>query len=128
MGNIQGRPCMSQSQSALLKPSSTASITMRAAVLQCLLEAALIQANIYAWRGQVVDSRTEKACLTDQGSCGCCLMQQQIQRMKMFFNTSLTELEQELTKTKNILNNIRISLRTFNPSEAIILHQHQHER
>ncbi|KAI4815581.1 hypothetical protein KUCAC02_005722 [Chaenocephalus aceratus] len=38
------------------------------------------------------------------------VMQQQIQRMKMFFNTSLTELEQELTKTKNILNDIRVSI------------------
>lgn len=34
-------------------------------------------------------------------------MQQQIHRMKMFFNTSLAELETELTKTKNILNNVR---------------------
>lgn len=34
-------------------------------------------------------------------------MQQQIHRMKMFFNASLTELEKELTKTKNILNNVR---------------------
>ncbi|XP_033952802.1 cerebellin 20 [Pseudochaenichthys georgianus] len=65
---------------------------------------------MYAWRGQVVDSKTENAGLTDQGSCGCYVMQQQIQRMKMFFNTSLTELEQELTKTKNILNDIRVSI------------------
>lgn len=46
-------------------------------------------------------------CLADQSSCGCCLMQQQIHRIKTFFNTSLTELEQQLTKTKNILNNVR---------------------
>lgn len=46
-------------------------------------------------------------CLTDQASCGCCLMQQQIHRMKMFFNMSLTELETELEKTKAILNNVR---------------------
>lgn len=34
-------------------------------------------------------------------------MQQQIHRMKLFFNTSITELERELTKTRNILNNVR---------------------
>ncbi|KAK5868477.1 hypothetical protein PBY51_009487 [Eleginops maclovinus] len=71
---------------------------------------------MYAWRGQVADSETENACLIDQGSCGCCLMQQQIQRMKTFFNTSLTELEQELTKTKNVLNNIRASRSAFSVS------------
>ena len=46
-------------------------------------------------------------CLTDPASCGCCLMQQQIHRMKQFFNTSLNELEKELTKTKTVLNNVR---------------------
>lgn len=46
-------------------------------------------------------------CLTDQASCGCCLMQQQIHRMKMFFNMSLNELEKEMTKTKAVLNNVR---------------------
>ena len=34
-------------------------------------------------------------------------MQQQIHRMKQFFNTSLNELEKELTKTKAVLNNVR---------------------
>lgn len=46
-------------------------------------------------------------CLTDQASCGCCLMQQQIHRMKRFFNASLGALEAELAKTKAILNNVR---------------------
>uniref|UniRef100_A0A3Q3XLV0 C1q domain-containing protein n=1 Tax=Mola mola TaxID=94237 RepID=A0A3Q3XLV0_MOLML len=46
-------------------------------------------------------------CLTDQASCGCCLMQQQMHRMKKFFNTSLSQLEEELTKTRNVLNNVR---------------------
>nr|XP_046244863.1 complement C1q-like protein 4 [Scatophagus argus] len=54
-----------------------------------------------------------RACLTDQASCGCCLMQQQIHRMKMFFNTSLNELEKELMKTKTILNNVRASRSAF---------------
>lgn len=51
--------------------------------------------------------RVCSVCLTDQASCGCCLMQQQIDRMKMFFNMSLGELEKELTKAKNVLNNVR---------------------
>lgn len=33
-------------------------------------------------------------------------MQQQILRMKTFFNTSLTELQKDLTKTKSILSNV----------------------
>lgn len=46
-------------------------------------------------------------CLTDQASCGCCLMQQQIHRMKKFFNASFGALEAELAKSKAILNNVR---------------------
>uniref|UniRef100_A0A3B5AB28 Cerebellin 20 n=1 Tax=Stegastes partitus TaxID=144197 RepID=A0A3B5AB28_9TELE len=46
-------------------------------------------------------------CVTDQATCGCCLMQQQIHRMKEFFNMSLSELEKELMKTKTVLNNVR---------------------
>ncbi|XP_042270390.1 complement C1q-like protein 4 [Thunnus maccoyii] len=54
-----------------------------------------------------------RVCLTDQASCGCCLMQQQIQRMKMFFNMSLNELEKELMKAKTVLNNVRASRSAF---------------
>lgn len=52
-------------------------------------------------------ARVCSVCLTDPASCGCCLMQQQIHRMKQFFNASLNELEKELTKTKAVLNNVR---------------------
>ncbi|XP_070762180.1 complement C1q-like protein 4 [Enoplosus armatus] len=93
---------------------------MRAFVLLCLLEAAFIQANEYSWTGPDanrgnggVDPNTENVCLTDQASCGCCLMQQQIHRMKMFFNMSLNELEKELIKTKTVLNNVRASRSAF---------------
>ncbi|KAM9359158.1 caprin-2-like [Symphorus nematophorus] len=96
------------------------SITMRAIVLLCLLEAAFTQANDYSWMGpgkttktEGVNPKTENVCVTDQASCGCCLMQQQIHRMKEFFNMSLNELEKELTKTKNVLNNIRASRSAF---------------
>lgn len=49
----------------------------------------------------------ESLCLMNQASCGCCLMQQQIHRMRMFFNASLSELEKELMKTQNTLNSVR---------------------
>ncbi|XP_040901508.1 complement C1q-like protein 4 [Toxotes jaculatrix] len=93
---------------------------MRAIVLLCLLETALVQAVDYSWGGPGknsenggVDSNTENVCVTDQASCGCCLMQQQIHRMKMFFNMSLNELEKELQKTKTVLNNVRASRSAF---------------
>ncbi|XP_022616178.1 complement C1q-like protein 4 [Seriola dumerili] len=91
---------------------------MRAIVLLCLLESALVRANDYSWGGpgkstEGIDPNTENICVTDQASCGCCLMQQQIHRMKMFFNMSLNELEKELTKSKTVLNNIRASRSAF---------------
>ncbi|XP_041662327.1 complement C1q-like protein 4 [Cheilinus undulatus] len=90
---------------------------MRAIVLLCLLQAALIQAVRYPWGGPgntgTTDPNTENVCLTDQASCGCCLMQQQVHRMKEFFNMSLSELEKELTKTKTVLNNVRASRSAF---------------
>ncbi|CAK6974950.1 complement C1q-like protein 2 [Scomber scombrus] len=95
---------------------------MRAVVLLCLLEAVFAQANDYTWGGpgedkngkdRAVDPNTDNVCVTDQASCGCCLMQQTIHRMKMFFNTSLNELEKELMKAKTVLNNIRASRSAF---------------
>ncbi|CAJ1066150.1 complement C1q-like protein 4 [Xyrichtys novacula] len=102
-----------------LKPASVTCIIMRAIVLLCLLKAALGQVNNFAWGGPgntgtgAVDSNTENVCITDQASCGCCLMQQQIHRMKEFFNMSLSALETELTKTKTVLNNVRASRSAF---------------
>ncbi|XP_073351433.1 cerebellin 20 [Pagrus major] len=89
---------------------------MRAIIFLCLLEAAFSTANEFSWNGDNendVRSSTENACLTDQASCGCCLMQQQIHRMKEFFNMSLNELEKELTNTKAILNKVRASRSAF---------------
>ncbi|XP_070684720.1 complement C1q-like protein 4 [Pempheris klunzingeri] len=93
---------------------------MRAIVLLCLLKAAFIQAGEYSWTGPDKnpgnggkDPNTDNVCLQDQASCGCCLMQQQIHRMKLFFNMSLNELEKELVKTKTILNNVRASRSAF---------------
>ncbi|XP_044211153.1 complement C1q-like protein 4 [Thunnus albacares] len=94
---------------------------MRAIILLCLLESAFVWAVDYSWTGpgkntenpRTVNPNTDNVCLTDQASCGCCLMQQQIQRMKMFFNMSLNELEKELMKAKTVLNNVRASRSAF---------------
>ncbi|XP_068172594.1 cerebellin 20 [Antennarius striatus] len=84
---------------------------MQAIVFLCLLEAAFIHANVFSWGKQEESDNggdtPGNACLTDSGSCGCCLMQQQIHKMKEFFNTTLKEMEQELEKTQTILNNVR---------------------
>ncbi|XP_049580980.1 cerebellin 20 isoform X2 [Syngnathus scovelli] len=86
---------------------------MQAAVFLCLLGLVSCK-NPFSWGGPSDDSTNqEEACVTDQATCGCCLMQQKIHRMKMYFNTSLSELENELTRTKNTLNNIRASRSAF---------------
>uniref|UniRef100_A0A3B4F7J2 Cerebellin 20 n=1 Tax=Pundamilia nyererei TaxID=303518 RepID=A0A3B4F7J2_9CICH len=46
-------------------------------------------------------------CVTDQASCGCCLMQKQIGRLEKFFNMSINKLKDELMSSKMILNNMR---------------------
>ncbi|KAM7413555.1 hypothetical protein PAMA_020771 [Pampus argenteus] len=43
-------------------------------------------------------------------------MQQQIHRMKIFFNSSLNELEKELKQAKAVLNNVRASRSAFSVS------------
>ncbi|XP_041850902.1 complement C1q-like protein 3 [Melanotaenia boesemani] len=86
------------------------------------MRAALCETFDYEWGGPGgntenggVGSNTD-VCLIDQASCGCCLMQQQIYRMKTFFNVSFNELEKELMKTKNILNSVRASRSAFSVS------------
>lgn len=46
-------------------------------------------------------------CLTDQISCGCCLMQQKIDRMKTYFDTKLNEFEKDLAKTDDALTSAK---------------------
>ncbi|KAM3615365.1 uncharacterized protein V6R79_001008 [Siganus canaliculatus] len=87
-------------------------------LLVCLLGVVFVRADDYTWGGPnaedgAVDPAADNVCLTDQASCGCCLMQQQIHRMKTFFNMSLNELEKEMMKAKTALNNIRASRSAF---------------
>ncbi|XP_075998465.1 cerebellin 20 [Genypterus blacodes] len=50
-----------------------------------------------------------RVCLADQASCGCCLMQKQMNRMEMYFNLTLNALEVDLQNTKAVINNLRAS-------------------
>ncbi|XP_019963478.2 complement C1q-like protein 4 [Paralichthys olivaceus] len=89
---------------------------MRAIVLLCLLGSAMAEDDSFSWGGpgkNVVDPAENNVCLTDQASCGCCLMQQQIHRMETFFNMTLNQLEKELIKTMTVLNNVRDSRSAF---------------
>ncbi|XP_044057282.1 complement C1q-like protein 2 [Siniperca chuatsi] len=104
--------------SILLKLSSFTSINMRAIVLLCLLHAAFGQDKPFSWNGPVrtgpnADPDQSSACLVDQASCGCCLMQKQVQRMEWFFNITHEEMKKELTKSKMALDNMRASRSAF---------------
>lgn len=46
-------------------------------------------------------------CNSGQESCGCCLMQKQINRMEQFFNYSVQELKTQLMNSKTNLNYMR---------------------
>ncbi|XP_040901507.1 cerebellin-4-like [Toxotes jaculatrix] len=72
----------------------------------------------YSWNGPVqttlqADPRVASACLSDQTSCGCCLIQKQIKRLEQYFEKSTEELNKELTKSKTALSNIRASRSFF---------------
>ncbi|XP_041796649.1 C1q-related factor-like [Chelmon rostratus] len=95
---------------------------MRATVLLCLLHAAFGQyfwdEPTYTWEGPEIPKPTStipepSVCLQDQASCGCCLMQEQVQRMEWFFNITSGEMSKELKKTKMILDNMRGSRSAF---------------
>ncbi|XP_026154528.1 cerebellin-4-like [Mastacembelus armatus] len=90
---------------------------MRATVLLCMLQAAF--ANLpYSWDGPGKsapdpDPNAANACSTDQGSCGCCLTLLEVNRLRAFFNTSLTKLEKEYSLTMQSLNNTEASRAAF---------------
>ncbi|KAK7882837.1 hypothetical protein WMY93_029011 [Mugilogobius chulae] len=55
-------------------------------------------------------------CEADQESCGCCLMHQQISRMKENFNFSLNALKEELNKAVATLEQFRSTRSAFSVS------------
>ncbi|KAF3847889.1 hypothetical protein F7725_020917 [Dissostichus mawsoni] len=53
------------------------------------------------------------ACYLDQQSCGCCVMQKQLNRMEQYFNLSYEGMHHVLTESKTALNNFRASRSAF---------------
>ncbi|XP_023256302.1 caprin-2-like [Seriola lalandi dorsalis] len=88
---------------------------MRAIVLLCLLHAAFAGFS-NPWNGPPLttpEPNTGDACSMDQGSCGCCLIQQKVNMIKMYFNMTLAKLEKEYLQTKQSLCNIEASRTAF---------------
>ncbi|XP_078100368.1 complement C1q-like protein 2 [Sander vitreus] len=87
---------------------------MRAIVLMCLLHAAIAIAPTYPWNG--IGSQTPStfpnaggACATDEGSCRCCVMIKEINRLRTYFNTTMNNLEKEYSQAVQSLDNIEAS-------------------
>ncbi|XP_028818154.1 cerebellin 20 [Denticeps clupeoides] len=81
----------------------------------CLLDAVLSQSSHYNWNGPGVTPEPvmDNVCLTNEASCGCCLMQRQMSRMEAFFNLSISELQKELDTAQAALNKVRSSRSAF---------------
>nr|XP_020441646.1 C1q-related factor-like [Monopterus albus] len=91
---------------------------MRAIVFLCLLHGAFSESMLFTWNGPThttvpAKSDTNSVCLTDQSSCGCCLIQKQMQRLEEHFNKTTEELNKEVTKSKTALQNITASRSAF---------------
>ncbi|XP_042270391.1 uncharacterized protein LOC121898926 [Thunnus maccoyii] len=85
-----------------------------AIVLLFLLHAAFGEYKRYSWNGPVQETpKPNEAGLTDQTSCGCCLMQEHMQTMEWFFNITHEDMNKELMKAKMALNNMRASRSAF---------------
>ncbi|XP_024113940.1 cerebellin 20 [Oryzias melastigma] len=89
---------------------------MRVVVLLCLL---CVSANgQYDWDGPgrvAPDSGSNdgNACNVDQASCGCCLMLQEMNRLKTYFDTTLTDLEEDFRKTNQSLSTLKAKRASF---------------
>ncbi|XP_040037340.2 complement C1q-like protein 4 [Gasterosteus aculeatus] len=91
-----------------LHPSEA--VNMRAVVMICLLHSALP----YGWvnPGGPPDV-PGSGCITDRGSCGCCFMLKEVNRMSTYFNTTLNALEKEYAQAKRSLEKIEGSRCAF---------------
>ncbi|KAM9733052.1 cerebellin-4-like [Menidia menidia] len=93
---------------------------MRAIVLLCLLHAVFGQNMDFSWNGPLrttprvePDPEPEKACSSNQESCGCCVMQTHMNRVEKFFNFSVEKMSEQVMKTRLELNNRRASRSAF---------------
>ncbi|XP_034724047.1 complement C1q-like protein 4 [Etheostoma cragini] len=89
---------------------------MRAIVLMCLLHAAIAVAPTFPWNGigngiqtPNPNAKTNSACATDEGSCRCCVMLKEMNRLRMYFNTTMNNLEKEFSQMVQSLDNIQAS-------------------
>ncbi|CAG6006646.1 complement C1q-like protein 4 [Menidia menidia] len=107
-----------------------ARVNMRAIVLLCLLHTASTN-NLFSWDGPgraapEPGSDAGSACSTDKSSCGCCLMVRKTNQMKTYFDTTLTELENEFMKANQSLHTMKESRVAFTVSlygrETIMCH------
>ncbi|XP_056314116.1 C1q-related factor [Danio aesculapii] len=78
-------------------------------VLFCVLPLVLGQQKTYSWDGpgQTLAPDPINPCLTDQESCGCCVMQKKKWQLQQYLNSSMNVLEDSLAKAQNTLKNIR---------------------
>ncbi|XP_037630354.1 complement C1q-like protein 2 [Sebastes umbrosus] len=83
---------------------------MRAIVLLCLLHAAFSK-QLYTWPGK--HDSPDYACLKDQPSCGCCLMQKKMMRMESFFNQTYEAITKYLAKPKMALDDMMTNRSAF---------------
>ncbi|XP_054455417.1 complement C1q-like protein 2 [Anoplopoma fimbria] len=86
---------------------------MRAIVLICLLHGALPFGWNVDQKSQSEDPKPGSECTTDQGSCGCCFMWKEVDRLTTYFNTTLNMLEKEYNQTKHSLDKIEGSRSAF---------------
>ncbi|XP_036379632.1 uncharacterized protein LOC118774392 [Megalops cyprinoides] len=91
---------------------------MRGVILLTLLGTALAEGSVsYSWYGPgqtpLENPAPENLCLTDPGSCGCCVMQRQLWRLSQFFNTSLNQFEAGLQKAQGVVQSIQASRSAF---------------
>ncbi|KAJ8369053.1 hypothetical protein SKAU_G00090810 [Synaphobranchus kaupii] len=86
-------------------------------LLLCLFVTVLGENTNYNWNGPGVSQPTlagpADACLTDTAACGCCLMKKQMNRMEEYFNMSLSDLQEGLSRAQNMITNIRTSRSAF---------------
>ncbi|XP_016142377.1 complement C1q-like protein 4 [Sinocyclocheilus grahami] len=78
-------------------------------VLLCVLPLVLGQEKDFSWDGpgQTLAPDPINPCLTDQNSCGCCVMQKKKWELEQYLNSSMNTLEDLLARAQNTLRNIR---------------------
>ncbi|XP_037324469.2 complement C1q-like protein 2 [Pungitius pungitius] len=78
----------------------------------CLLHGALP----YGWVDPGVTPPADlpgSGCITDRGSCGCCLMLREVNRMSTYFNATLNALEKDYAQAKRSVEKIEASRGAF---------------